>query len=455
MTQEETSGKSSEKAIEKKILESKEYDTEKLHLVIEKGEKCRITVTANAKKSLLEEAHKGAVKNISKEVSIPGFRKGKAPAHLIEKKYPGALKEAAEKALADIAFKEAQKAGHLHILHGNANVSYHVEKMSENEGVVSFRFEAEPDVPTLDMKIFALENKPAEVIDDTKVSETIDNIRKFYAEWQQIEDRPVQEGDVLTLDIDNCEGETPVRVFNGARLEVTPAQMATWMRELVIGKNIGDEVEGVSRAEDSDSEETKKEFEPKKAKLYIRSIEVAKLPPLDDEFAKKVGVDTVETLRSRILELRTKQAAEFQKQALREQVAKQILEKVQFEVPGSILEKEANHRMSGMMREPAFREKWENSMTAEEKDEHKKKLLKDSDDAIRLFYVCRKVVNDNKIPLSEDELAPHYEGLLDMMFADPARVNYRNQSEAQQAMQFSKYMLEKAEDFIIEKALSA
>jgi hypothetical protein len=63
-------------------------------------------------------------------------------------------------------------------------------------------------------------------------------------------------------------------------------------------------------------------------------------------------------------------------------------------------------------------------------------------------------LKENKIALSEDDLTPNYESLLDMMFADPNLVNYKNQSREQQAVEFSKYMMSKAQDFIIEKIRS-
>jgi trigger factor len=430
------------------------FNSEKLDLEVKTHPKCRVTLHVKARPSILKEAKLEAVKQVAKEVSIPGFRKGKAPQAIIETKYPGAINKAWDQALADVAFKEAQDLAHIPLLNGSSRISYQVTTLKDSEGEISYQFEREPEVPNLDYSIFSLKEGNAKHISEEDVSKTIHGIQMFYARWNQVTDRPVKEGDFVVLNIDDLDQNPPVQAFSNARFEVREGRMADWMREAVQGKSLNETVEAVSKPDEKESDTVKAEFKPKKVKIHVIAIEEAILPELDDEFAKKIGAESLAQLNTKLMELLKKQASNDWNNSLREALADEILEKVIFEVPGSMLEKEANFRISQLMKNPDFLKKWKDVMTEEEKEAKKNEVVKQAEHAIRLYYICRHILKENKIALSEDDLTPNYESLLDMMFADPNLVNYKNQSREQQAVEFSKYMMSKAQDFIIEKIRS-
>ena len=230
--------------------------------------------------------------------------------------------------------------------------------------------------------------------------------------------------------------------------------MADWMRKAVIGKSLNESVETVSEPDAKESDEVKNAFKAKKVRIHIKGIEEAILPPIDDEFAKKVGAPNSEALHTQIKNLLIKQSNDNKQTALREELSDEILEKVRFEIPASMLEKEANFRMSQLFKQPDFLRNWKNKMSEEEKTEKKNEVIAQAEHAIRLFYICRTILADNKIEVSENDLTPSYETLLEMMFADPNLVNYKNQPREQQAVEFSKYMMAKAQDFMIAKIRS-
>jgi trigger factor len=258
-------------------------------------------------------------------------------------------------------------------------------------------------------------------------------------------------GDFILLDIDDLDQDPPVQAFSNTRFEVTEKGMASWMRDLLLGKTKGESVEGVSKPDENESEEVKSSFKEKKVRLHVKGIEEAKLPPIDDELAKRVGAKSTEHMREQLQKLLTKQSEEQLSKELRDSICDQLLETLVFDIPASILEKEANHRMNQLMRSSDFAKRWKESMTEEEKASKKEEIISQSDHAIRLFYICRKVVAENNIRLSEEELNPSHESILEMMFADPARLNYRNRNKEEQAVEFSKFMMAKAQDFIIGK----
>jgi trigger factor len=439
MTNQDNSQESSASHAEEDHAITQTFHSDRFDLDVKTSPKCRVTLHIKAKIDLLKDAKKDALKQVSKEVSIPGFRKGKAPANLIETKYPGAINKAWDSSFADIAFKEAQILANIPVLNNSAKISYQVTSLQETDGEVSFQFEREPLVPLIDYSVFSIkEGVPTDVTLDN-IKGTIRGIQMFYAKWNQVSDRAVKEEDFVVLDIDDLDQDPPVQAFSGSRFEVREGKMAAWMRLAVIGKNLNESVEAVSEPDANETE------------LHIRGIEEAILPEVDDEFSKRVGAPNIEALHIQLKNLLTKQALENWKISVRESISDQILEKIHFEIPASMLEKEANFRLSELFKQPAFLKKWKSEMTEEEKEGKKAEVITQAEHAIRLFYICRTILSDNNVEISEDDLTPNYETLLEMMFADPHLVNYKNQSREQQAVEFSKYMMSKAQDFIIAK----
>ena len=427
------------------------FSNERVNVEITHEPRCLVTFRVTANAALVRDAKKAAIKSIAKEVSIPGFRKGKAPAEIIEGKFPRDVTQNWEKEFANKAFQEGQELARISLLNGNGNITYKVEELSLDSGKVHYNFESEPVVPEIPFSQLKLKEHEKTIIDDAKVDETVRNIQMFYAKWEQVEDRGIRMGDFLLLDIDDLDQDPPVQAFSNTRFEVTEKGMAKWMQDLLLGKKNGESVEGISKPDANETEEVKNAFKEKKIRIHIKGIEEAILPPVDDELAKRVGATSAHHMKEQLKKLLTKQSEETLLKELRDSVCDQLLENVPFDIPASILEKEANHRMNQLMRHADFSKKWKEGMTEEEKSAKKEEIISQSNHAIRLFYICRKIVSENNIRLSEEEINPSHESILEMMFADPARLNYRNQSKEQQAVEFSKFMMAKAQDFIIEK----
>ena len=415
---------------------------------------CRIKYTATPEQGLWDKAKKAAIKKISKEVSIPGFRKGKAPAAMILKNHGAQVAQNTESELANICFEECQKIAKMPILHGHNNVSFHVEGEGESKKLF-FAFEAEPTIPELNMADFNLPTLKEEKVDEKRVDAEIDSVRSFYANWEQIEDRAVQDGDFVLLDIDDLDGETPSRVFNAARFEVTEAKMVAWMRDIVIGMKKGESKEGISQPDENASKEDKENFKKKKVSITINAIEKSTLPEIDDELAKKVGVKDVAEMREKLEKLITIKSVRQNQETLREAIEKQLIEKVIFDIPAALLEKEANHRVSQLFSNPEYKKKWEEELSEEEKEQKKEEVKEKAIQAIRLFYLCRDIVHKNKISVGEADMQGNFNSVLEMMYADQSKLQYQSMSDDQKQMALTQVMMHKAEDYIIEQLKKA
>jgi trigger factor len=179
--------------------------------------------------------------------------------------------------------------------------------------------------------------------------------------------------------------------------------MANWMKALVEGAKVGDVLEGTSEPDDTETDEEKNEFKPKKVRVTILKVEKAKLPELNDEFAKKVGAADVDAMRQSIIGMLNKQADEKVHGELREQVNDFLIEKYPFELPHSLIDTEKKHRLQQLAKNPEFRENWQ-KMIPDEQKTIEKNLENESGQAVRLFYLSRKIVNDAKISITHKEI---------------------------------------------------
>jgi trigger factor len=415
---------------------------------------CRVKYTVSPSDTLWEKAKAKAIKQISKQISIPGFRKGKAPQDLILKNHPQQVKHSTDQAIADICFEECQKEAKVPILQGHNNISFHFGEKEES-GKLFFTFETEPQIPSINISDFKLKDIPKVEIDEKLLNEEIDRVRSFYATWEEIQDRGVEENDFILVDIDDIDQDPKVQVFSGARFEVSKNKMADWMKNLVMGKKIGESVEGFSEADASATDEVKQNFKKKKVCLTIKSIERAILPPLDEEFAQKVGAKDLSQMKQNLKNLAQKKEDRERAEQLREDIEKQMIEKVLFDVPASLLEKEANHRVSQLFANPSFKKKWETELTDEEKEQKKEEIKEKSTQAIRLFYLCRDIIQKNKISIGEKDLESSAYNLLEMMYEDKNKLQYNSMSEEQKQMALTQTMMHKAEDQIIAELLKS
>ncbi|KAG8170419.1 hypothetical protein JTE90_007599 [Oedothorax gibbosus] len=270
--------------MDKATAEPRQLINEYVRFTIHNKPSCIVEFDVEALKPLIQATYKKALKKVGKSVALPRFRKGKAPDNLIEKNFPDEIKKQWHQEIANAAFQECQKLASIPMLHKEAKVSYSMKNHSSHGALLALSFETEPTLPFIDPKEIQLKSVKKPEVTPEKITETIRQTQFFFAKWNKITDRPVQENDFVTLDVDLVEEGTPL--FSNTRFEVNAKGMAEWMLPLVLGKNISDTTEGVSVPDQNASQEEKEELKPKKTRITIKSIDLATLPPIDEKFAK-------------------------------------------------------------------------------------------------------------------------------------------------------------------------
>ncbi|MEI8300501.1 MAG: trigger factor [Chlamydiota bacterium] len=412
---------------------------------------CVAEFTVKASPEFVKALHNKAVKEVTKEVSMPGFRKGKAPEHLILKSHESAIDKQWQQIIGNDAFRECEVLTKILPLNENTRIQYRLQSHSLSEGAeMTFAFESEPQVPTINPEELSLTPVEKETVDQKKIDDTLYKIRLFFAKWHKVSDRAVQDKDFVTIDLDSLEKESPERIASNTRLEIDPS-MTPWMYNLILGMNIGESREGLSELDSKASEEDKASFTPKKVRITLLSIEEPELPPVDDHFTKMIGAENVEIMKERLTILLTKQALETQHNAYHDQLSHLLTEKFMFEIPGSLLHSEMQHRLSQLFQNESFKERF-GTLSEDAKKEEIDKVKVHAEAAIRLFYLCKKIAFENKIVIHPSELNPKITSPLDAMFADHELAN-PNKTEEQKNLMTSKLLLNKALEFLLSKIL--
>ena len=429
---------------------TEEKTTEQVHVQIHRKPACRIEMHVKTNPQMVKEARKNAIKSVSKEISLPGFRKGRAPDEMILKKFPVDVEKQMHKAIADLAYVAAQKEVKIPLLNNNSQISFDLKKQSIEEGAeVVFSFETEPKIPHVDASGFVAKPVEKAEVAEKQVEEAIRQMRFFYAHWKPVEDRPIQDGDYIMIDLDTVEGDVVQKVFHHIRFEVSKERMASWMKKLVAGAKTGDVLEGVSEADDTATEAEKAEFKPKNVRLTILKVEEAILPEVDDEFAKKVGAPDVEKMRQSINDLLNKQADEKVHTELCEQVNDFLLETYTFDLPQSLIDTEKKHRLSQMTHDPKFKGKWA-KMSQEERKQLEDRLANEANQAVRLFYLSRQIVQDEKIPVTHQEVQNEAVAIYQQHGQRNADID--QMPKEIYALALSKVILSKAQEMILKAA---
>lgn len=351
-------------------------------------------------------AYSRALKTINKEVSLPGFRKGKAPDSLITNKYAKQLQEEWLQTVLKTAFNEALALTKMEPFNNNSIRCSEIKELSKETGATfTIEFETTPIVPHIDLNTIHLQKIKRIPVSDSNVDQVIRNIQVYNATWEDIKDRPIEEGDFVDLDIENLD-EPYNTICADTRFEVKKGVLADWMHKLLIGVRTDETVEGVSekdQKDDFDTDEEEAEFRPTRCSLTVKAIKKPTLPELDDEFGKKVGAKDYADLREKVLSDLNRRADEKMHTQLYRQLDDELLQLYKFDPPKSLVDAEIDQRL-------AIHEEWlhKQEMSVEEIDKEMQNLKQQLPDMVekglRLLFLLLGFAREHSFQVTEQEI---------------------------------------------------
>ena len=313
---------------------------------------CKVEKTENANEVKLEltvEAAKfdEAIKKVyfksAKYFNIPGFRKGKAPMNIVEKYYGKEIfYEDAFNDLAPEVIEEAIKENDLKVV---SRPDIDVTQIGKGQDLIfTAIYQTKPEAELGKYKGIEIE-KIEYTVTDEDINHELGHLQEHNSRLISIEDRPVEDGDIATIDFEGFVDGTP---FEGGKaegydLEIGSKSFIAGFEDQVIGMKIDEEKDiKVTFPEEYFSSE----LAGKEAtfKVKVHEIKKKELPELDDEFAKDVSeFDTLDELKKSIKDRLDKEYADKQKYETEEAVINAVVENMKVEIPSGMIETEVDN----------------------------------------------------------------------------------------------------------------
>ena len=267
-----------------------------------------------------------------KSITVPGFRKGKAPKSIIEKMYgKGVFYEDAINDLIPSAYTEALEESKLEVV---SQPEFDIVSIDDNGLVLSAKVYVKPDVEIKDYVGIEVEKEVVSVTDED-VDKEIEVVRERNSREIDVTDRAAEMGDTAVIDFEGfCDGVA----FEGGKgtdyaLKLGSGSFIPGFEEQVAGKNIDEEfdVNVTFPAEYHAADLAGKEAV---FKVKIHSITKVELPALDDDFAKDVSdFDTFDEYKADLKAKIEKRHEATADNAVEEKLVEALIEKLEADIP--------------------------------------------------------------------------------------------------------------------------
>ncbi len=372
---------------------------------VDKLSDTRVKLTVNVPFDELGTEIDQAYKAIAQQVTIPGFRRGKAPRQLIDARFGrGPL---LEQVVNDMLPSRYEQAIEEHELTPLGQPQIDITKIEDND-VVEFTAEVDvrPEITVPDFSAISV-NVEALSVDDDAVDAELDNLRARFGELKDTT-RKLKKGDFAVIDLTaEIDGETIDEASTeGLSYEVGSDDLIEGLDKAVKGLKAGEDAEFTATIEYGEHK-----GEEAAVKVHVQQTKERILPELDDEFAQMASeFDTVEELRestkTQLEETKkTEQAAE-----IRDEVLKAALAQSEFALPESIVEEQAHnqlHQLLGQMAhdENALAQLLEAQGTTRE--EFDAKTREQAEESVRTQLFLDALAEQEQPEVSQQELTDH------------------------------------------------
>ncbi len=282
------------------LKSSKKIKTNRYELEVEVGAK------------EFEKAVNNSFKKNIKKISIPGFRKGKAPRAFVEKYYgENVFYEDAVNEIYPEALQEAIDEAGLDVI--DDKIDFNILKIGKDGFLFKAAVTVKPEVEIENYKGIKITRKPVEVTEDD-INKEIDRIRERNSRLVAVENRKSQDGDVVVFDF---KGFIDGKIFDGGEAEnytltIGKGQFIHGFEEQLVGHAIGEDFD-INVTFPETYQEKSLAGKPAVFKIKLHEIKHRELPDLDDEFVKDVSeFDTLdeykESIKKQLIDLKTRES---------------------------------------------------------------------------------------------------------------------------------------------------
>jgi len=389
---------------------------------------------------------KNRLRQVAKTQRIDGFRPGKVPATVIQKRYGKSVRQEIAGEVMQRSFVDAIIAEKIN----PAGRPVFTAKSNEDGKALEFEatFEVYPEVELKGLEEITVE-RPAVEVTDKDLDEMFETLQKQHQTWKENK-RKAKKGDKLTLDFTGrIDGED----FDGGKaegfeLELGAGRMIPGFEKDIIGMKAGEEKTiSVTFPDDYHAENLKgKEAE---FDIVVHKTEGPILPEIDEEFAKLFGVEEggVDALREEVGKNMERELTQVIKSKVKEQVIEGLLSSHEVGIPSALVEQEVD-----VLRQQAI-QRFQGQMDPKNIPELPSEMFKEqAERRVKIGLLLGEIIKVNKLKV-EDAKVDELIATAASAYEDPKEVikYYANNKELMQQMQ-NVALEEQAIDFLVEQA---
>ncbi|MEE0699807.1 MAG: trigger factor [Bacilli bacterium] len=345
-------------------------------------------------------------KKVIKKVKIDGFRPGKAPREVFEKKYgKAALVMDAAEAATQKAYKKA-----LDEFQGEPIIqpTVAIEKADENGVTYKFTFTTKPEVKINKYTNLGVK-APKVKVTEKDVEEEIENVRKQYADLQ-VKEGTAAEGDTVIIDFEGFDGDKP---FAGGKaenhsLEIGSHSFIPGFEEALVGLKAGDKKD-VNVTFPEDYHEASLKGKPVVFKVSVNEVKTKVYPELNEDFFLDLGLEgvkTTEDLKKTIKEAMTTQKEYEAENRYLDELFEALLNEVEVEVPHELIHEEVDRmvgeyedrlKMQGLTLEQFYK------FTNSNEESLRSQMHEEAEKRVKLRFAVDEIINLEKIDATNEE----------------------------------------------------
>jgi trigger factor len=404
-----------------------------------------VKLIIKAGKNEIESRKASVVKTLGNNVKVPGFRSGKAPAHMIEKQIdPNILQSEFLQAAVSSLYEEAIREQTVRVV---AQPEVEITKFVPYETLeFSAIVEAVGEIKMPDYKKMKLAPKKITVV-AKDINEVVDNLLDRSAEKKEVK-RVSKNGDQTTIDFSGVDTKTkePISGTDGKDYPLTLGSKAfiPGFEEQIVGMKAGDEKTfTITFPEDYSVETLKKRKVDFTVK--VNKVEALTKPKADDEFAKSVGPfkDMTELKADVKKQLEVEKQREAD-QAYDNEILDKIGEKTTVAIPDSLIEEDVNRIEEDEKRNIVYRgQTWQEHLDAEKltAEQHREKQKPIAIKRVKSGLILGEIAQQESLSVSKvelDEFITH----LKTQYTDPAMLAELNKPDSERDLS-NRLMIEK------------
>ncbi len=387
-----------------------------MQIKVNKKEKSQFELEVEIPQDTVKEVFSRAFKRVAQQVEVPGFRKGKVPRKIFEQRY-------GKEPIEDEAFKELYLRAYNKIVSEEkitplAEPRVEVIKFSEEEpAILKFQIPVEPEVQLGNYKKIKVKRNKIKV-EEKEIEQQLKSLQKELAEYPPLlENRPTQEGDWLALEV---RALSPDIYFDGTKKEenfwykLGSDQLPPVFHEKLLGANIGDEriVETIVPPD-----HPRKSIAGKKLSfnVKVKDIRAERLPPIDDELAKNLNFENIQSLKEWIGRELEKLKNKKEEDRIKKEILAKIIKGSKVDIPPLLVERGIENKMRRLEEElqkngMTFSEYLEENNTTEEKI--KEFFKAQTENELKLLFILEEIARKEDIKVTPEEIDKNLESMV-------------------------------------------